>query len=231
MKKYAFIFARGGSKGIPRKNLVELGGKPLIAHSINTAQSISDIDKVFVSTEDKEIAYVAKLEGAEIIERPQDLASDDSPEWVSWKHAVEYVSKKFGEFDMFISLPTTSPLRAKQDVEACMSKLDGNADIIISVSPSHNNPYFNMVQIESSGAVALFNPSKERYTRRQDVPKAYNISTVTYVTSPEFIRKANGIFDGDVGAVEIPLERAVDIDNFFDLKIARCLIKDQKPYE
>ena len=89
MKIFAFIFARGGSKGIPGKNIRNLGGKPLLAHSILMAQSIDKISRVFVSTDDQEIADIGAEYGAEIIERPPELAQDDSSEWLAWLHAIE----------------------------------------------------------------------------------------------------------------------------------------------
>ena len=103
MKTFAFIFARGGSKGLPRKNVRKLAGKPLIAHSIDAAKEISSINKIFVSTEDPEIASIAKQNQAIVINRPSCLASDNSPEWLSWKHAINYTQDNFGTFQNFIS--------------------------------------------------------------------------------------------------------------------------------
>ena len=111
----AFIFARGGSKGIKRKNLVPFNGIPLIAHSILLAQKLSCIEKIYVSTDSEEIADVSRMYGASIIKRPIELASDSSPEWLSWQHAIKYSVELNGNFDKFISLPTTSPLRIKSD--------------------------------------------------------------------------------------------------------------------
>ena len=100
--------------------------------------------KIGISTDDSEIAHVAKSAGAEIIYRPKDLASDTAAEWLSWQHAIEWVEKKYGEFDYFISLPATSPLRSKSDVEAAIDKLKSTlADICITVTPSSRSPYFN----------------------------------------------------------------------------------------
>ena len=93
MINYAFIFARGGSKGLSRKNILPLAGKPLLQYSIDTALASSYINKVFVSTDDAAIANVAKEGGAIVIERPSELATDDSPEWLSWRHAIDWVIK------------------------------------------------------------------------------------------------------------------------------------------
>ena len=109
---YAFIFARGGSKGVPVKNIKPMAGKPLIAYAIELALEHLGIDRVFVSTDDVNIADVAAEYGAEVISRPEKLAQDDSPEWLAWQHAIAYVEKNYEASDdsTFISLPTTSPL-------------------------------------------------------------------------------------------------------------------------
>ena len=122
MKNYAFIFARGGSKGLPGKNIKPLAGKPLLQYSIDTALASPSIDKVFVSTDDADIAKVAIESGALLIERPDEFATDTSPEWLSWRHAIEWAKENHGQFDGFVSLPATSPLRGVEDVEAAIEK-------------------------------------------------------------------------------------------------------------
>ena len=113
MKTFAFIFARGGSKGLPGKNLLNLDGMPLLAHSIMIAKDIDKISRIFVSTDSPEIAEVGIRYGAEVIDRPIELAQDDSPEWMSWLHAINWVEGREGLFDCFVSLPATAPLRAE----------------------------------------------------------------------------------------------------------------------
>ena len=131
MKTYAFVFARGGSKGIPRKNLQLLDGKPLLGWSIEMGQSLKEVDLVFVSTEDAEIAEVAASFGAKIIKRPENLAEDSTPELLAWQHAIMWVQERDGSFDRFLSLPTTAPLRSREDVQSCLELLDENTDIVI----------------------------------------------------------------------------------------------------
>ena len=97
----AFVFARGGSKGLPRKNVLPIAGLPLLVHGIRVAQEIEPISAIYVSTDCDEIANVAKRAGAEIIPRPAELASDDSPEWLSWQHAINHVFAHYGSFDVF----------------------------------------------------------------------------------------------------------------------------------
>ncbi|MDT8384912.1 MAG: acylneuraminate cytidylyltransferase family protein [Gammaproteobacteria bacterium] len=226
MITHAFIFARGGSKGVPGKNIKLLGGKPMLAYSVEIAQRMSEVERIFISTDDEKIAEVARTLGVEVISRPAELADDHSPEWLAWQHSVEYVEKKYGKFDVFVSIPVTAPLRSIEDMEMCLAALTDDTDIVVTVSEAHNNPYFNMVRIDDTGRARLFCAEKEHYIRRQDVPSAYNMTTVAYVARKNFILQATGIFDGVVKAVVIPQERSLDIDTLVDFSIAQCLIDD-----
>lgn len=226
-----FIFARGGSKGIPRKNIRSLAGKPLISYAIATAKESQLINKVFVSTDDEEIAKIAQLYGAEIpFLRPADLASDNSPEWFSWQHAISEVRKNCSHhLDVFVSLPATAPLRFATDVDACILKLlESDADIVITVKKSDRNPYFNMVKLDKHGHAHIVIPREKALTRRQEAPEIYDMTTVAYAARPDFIMSANGIFEGKVMTVEIPPERALDIDTEFDFKIADFLMRERQ---
>ncbi|MCA3962251.1 acylneuraminate cytidylyltransferase family protein [Vibrio vulnificus] len=227
MKNCAFIFARGGSKGLPRKNIKLLAGKPLLQYSIDTALAAPSIEHVFVSTDDSEIADVARASGAIVIERPAELASDTSPEWLSWRHAIEWVQAHYGEFDGFISLPATSPLRSIDDVEGAINKLfTTEADICISVTPASRSPFFNMVKQTETGMVELVNKPQGEVARRQDAPAVFDITTVVYATTPHFVLNHYGIFSGKVTSIEVPKERAVDIDDIYDFKLAQAILEE-----
>lgn len=222
----AFIFARGGSKGLPRKNIKLLDGKPLISYSINVAKSLNIFSNIFVSTDCNEIASVSREYGANVIMRPEDLATDSSPEWLSWRHAISYVASEYGKFDKFVSLPATSPLRNKQDINRAIKKLEeSNSDICISVTPASRSPYFNMVKLTNSGTCSIAIESELDLYRRQDAPKLFDITTVVYATKVDFILNKKSIFDGNVVAIEVPKERAVDIDDIYDFIYAESLIK------
>ncbi len=229
IKNCAFIFARGGSKGLPGKNIKQLAGKPLLQYSIDTAIACPSIEQVFVSTDDTDIAAVAREAGAIVIDRPLELASDTSPEWLSWRHAIEWVQTHYGVFDRFISLPATSPLRSVDDVERAINQLlVRDADICISVTPANRSPFFNMVKQTTSGMVELVNNSEGEVTRRQDAPPVFDITTVVYVTTPDFVLNHYGIFSGKVTSVEVPKERAVDIDDIYDFKLAEAIIQEKR---
>ncbi|OOE79727.1 acylneuraminate cytidylyltransferase [Salinivibrio siamensis] len=229
MTNHAFIFARGGSKGLPGKNIRPLAGKPLIQYSIDVALAAPSIDQVFVSTDDAEIAEVAKKGGAIVIDRPEVLANDTSPEWLSWRHAIEWVSEHHGEFKGFVSLPATSPLRSIDDVENAITKLvTEKANMCISVTPASRSPFFNMVKQTGSGMVELVNKPISDVTRRQDAPEVFDITTVAYVSTPDFVLNNYGIFSGTVTSIEVPKERAVDIDDIYDFMLAEVIMGASK---
>ncbi|WP_168416797.1 acylneuraminate cytidylyltransferase family protein [Acinetobacter indicus] len=228
MRNFAFIFARGGSKGLPGKNIKPLAGKPLLQYSIDTALASDLIEQVFVSTDDQAIAQVAIEGGAILIERPVELATDQSPEWLSWRHAVEWATEHYGSFDGFVSLPATSPLRSQEDVEAAILKRQAETvDICIAVTPASRSPYFNMVKYNEAGFVELVNQPEGEVSRRQDAPKVFDITTVVYATTPEFVLNNYGLFSGKVASIEVPKARAVDIDDIYDFRLAEAIIKGE----
>jgi N,N'-diacetyl-8-epilegionaminate cytidylyltransferase len=224
------IFARGGSKGLPRKNLVPLAGRPLIAWSISMAQLCPSIDRVVVSTEDDEIARVAEAWGAEVpFRRPPELAADNSPEWLAWRHAVQTLDGAPGArpIDLFVTLPPTSPLRAVEDVEATIAKVRDEAfDMAITVRNAARSPYYNMVKLAEDSAASLVIAPDKALHRRQDAPRVYDITTVAYATRPAYMMAHLGLFEGRVGAVVVPEERALDIDTPLDLRVGEALSGD-----
>ena len=225
----AFIFARGGSKGVPGKNIRELGGLPLIAYSIKVAHECPSISRVVVSTDDEKIADVAREHGAEVpFIRPTELARDDSIEHEAWQHAIKAFEQICAEkVGVFVSLPPTSPLRSVDDVENCIREyLNSDADVVITVKNASRNPYFNMVKTDEEGFSHLVNVQADgtRYTRRQDVPEIYDMTTVAYVTNPDYILNSESIFSGNVRSVLVPDERAVDIDTMLDFQFAEFLL-------
>jgi len=224
MKIYAFIFARGGSKGVPDKNIKKMCGKPLIAYSIEIAQNIDVIEKIFVSTEDENISRIASAYGVDIIQRPKSLAQDDSSEWLAWQHAVNWLERRDDSFDVFLSLPTTSPLRKKKDVASCLDALDNESDVVIGITKANRSPWFNMVKQDKNKNLQLIIKENEKVHNRQEAPSAFDMTTVAYVTTPKFIKNSKGIFDGDVKGIEIAPERAIDIDSELDFEIAEFLM-------
>ena len=223
-KTIAFIFARGGSKGLPLKNQLKLLDHPLIAYSIYIAKINPHIDEVYVSTDSEEIANISIDYGAKIIKRPKELAQDDSPEFLSWKHAINFLFNQGLYFDKFISLPPTSPLRSLEDTAICLDALKSSEEVIITVTPSHRNPWFNMVNLDDENYATKFLSGKT-INRRQEAPKSFDITTIAYVAKTDFILNFSSIWEGKVKGVIIPKERAIDIDDKYDFLIAQYLIK------
>ena len=230
MKTFAFIFARGGSKGVPNKNIKKILGKPLIFYSIQKAKQIKQIDRCFVSTDSSKIAEISKKLGATVIKRPKNLAKDDSSEWHAWQHAIKLVSRQIGEFDRFISLSPTCPLRNIQDVKNCLSALDKKTDFVVTMSIAKRDPSFNMVKLKSNGYLDLLQHTRSKIIRRQDSREIYDLTTGCYVSRPKFILEKRHFWGSKVRGVLMPEERAIDIDTQLDFKIAKFLLKNKKNY-
>lgn len=226
MKAVAFIFARGGSKGLPRKNILPLAGVPLIGHAIHVARECPSLGRVYVSTDDDEIASVARDHGAVVpFRRPADLASDTASEWLAWRHAVRWILDDQGTFDALVSLPCTSPFRSVEDVEACIDILrrEPETDAVATAKPSERSPFFNMVKLDSNDAASLVCEGSQGVARRQDAPQVFDLTTVAYAVRPTAVMAHSGLFDGRLRIVQVPPERALDIDTPFDFAIAECM--------
>ena len=225
----AFIFARGGSKGVPRKNIRNLGGRPLISYSIECAQSCPSLGQVIVSTDDSEIAEISRQWGARVpFLRPAELANDTASEWHSWQHAITWCEENENSFGIFVSLPATSPFRAVEDVEACVALLrqHPDTDAVITVKKAERSPYFNMVRVNPDGYAGLVVPPTGEIARRQDAPEVFDMTTVAYAVRTEFIRKQQGLFAGRLKFVEVPSIRAMDIDTPYDFMLAELMVNN-----
>ena len=227
MNLVGFIFARGGSKGLPGKNIRPLGGRPLLAWSIAHARAVPRIRRLIVSTDSEEIAEVARAHGAEVpFMRPAQLAADASPEWLAWRHALEFLRADEGALpDAMVSVPATCPLRAPADIEACIDAFAaGGADIVVTATESYRNPWFNMVRIDERGLAQLVIAPDKAISGRQQAPVVHDLTAVAYVAAPEFVLSRNGMFEGRVRPVLVPAERAIDIDTAMDFRVAECLL-------
>ncbi len=183
-----------------------------------------------MSTDAPEIADVARAHGADVpFLRPAELARDNSPEWLAWRHALEYLRATYGRYpEAMVSVPPTAPLRVPDDIERCLDEYEkGDADIVVTVSDAHRSPYFNMVRHKADGTVELVISPTGTVMRRQDAPAVYDMTTVAYVARPEFVMTQPGIFAGRVRAVNVPVERAIDIDTLLDFRIAETLLLER----
>jgi N,N'-diacetyl-8-epilegionaminate cytidylyltransferase len=224
-KNYAFIFARGGSKGLKNKNIKMFKGKHLISYSINLAKQNKNIKKVFVSSDDKKIIKISKYYGAETILRPKSLSRDNSSELKAWKHAIQYLDKKGETFDNFICLPCTSPLRKLKDINNGLKKLKKKNDLVVGISKSHKNPRFNMVK-KNNNKIKLLIPGKI-HSNRQNFEEVFNLTTIIYACHYSLIKKLKkNIWESNIKYIYIPQHRAIDIDSKLDFDIAEYLYKN-----
>ena len=169
---------------------------------------------------------MARAAGADIpFMRPAELAQDTSPEWLVWRHALEYL-RRSGEYpDALLVVPPTAPLRSPVDLKHCLDEFEkGQADVVVTVTDAHRSPYFNMVKENPDGSVGLVIPPQAAVVRRQDVPAVYDMTTVGYVAHPDFVMTQPGLFAGRVRQVHVPVERALDIDTPLDFHIAEYLV-------
>ncbi len=220
----AFIFARGGSKGVSRKNLRIVAGQTLLERSIRIAREIDGIREVFVSTDDDEIASEAVRHGAQVIRRGEDLSGDHSPEWLAWQHAITTVRGQGFRCDRFLSVPTTSPLRTPNDVAKCLEALDDKVDCVVTMTPSSHHPSFNMVVPNRNHLLTLAAENKKPMVRRQDSAPLFSLTTVAYSAHADFVLAHESLWEGRIRGVEIPQERALDIDTEWDLHLADLVL-------
>lgn len=232
MSLWVAVFARAGSQGLPGKNLMSLGGIPLVARAVLVGRAVDGVEAVLCSTDSEEIAVTAKRHGALVpFMRPGELADDKSPEWLSWKHLARYLlDGGAAPDDLLVSLPPTAPLRIVSDVESAILKLStSEADIVVSYTPAARSPWFNMVIENEDGFLSVvIDPNEGAFDRRQDTPHAFDLATVVYVTTLGYVAAANRMFDGKVAGVEIPADRAIDIDTQLDFDIAEFLFNRRK---
>ena len=218
------ICARGGSKGLPNKNIKPLCGLPLIAHSIMAGQNSPSIDRLFVSTDCQQIAGIAKEFQAEVpFLRPPELATDESPEWLTWQHAL--TNLMLPDVEALIILPPTAPLRLATDIcDAIKIYRENSCDGVLTIAKANRNPLFNMVTCNKNGFLQLAVSSNNKYSRRQELPDFFDLTTVCYVLKPQFVLSKQHLFDGNLLFNQIPKSRAIDIDTEFDFEIAEFLL-------
>ena len=217
----AIIPARGGSKGLPRKNIKKLLGKPLIAYTIEAAKKAKSLDRIFVSTEDKEIAKIAKKYGAEVIERPVELAADDTPTYKVLQHAV----KEIENADIVVTLQPTSPIRDAKDIDKAIEILK-DSDSVVGVCEIEYHPYWTK-KIEN-GFLVPFVQSDKEYFRRQDMPKAYRINGAIYVTKKHVLMHENSVFGKKASPLVMDELHSIDIDTELDFLAAEAALKKIK---
>jgi N-acylneuraminate cytidylyltransferase/CMP-N,N'-diacetyllegionaminic acid synthase len=228
----ATICCRGGSKGVPGKNIKHLHGKPLIAYTIETANKSTLINNLIISTDDDSIAEVAKQFGAKVpFMRPADLATDASSKWPVFVHAVEEYEKLTGDtVEYFVDLDVTVPLKSAEDIDGAIKKAIDNpsVDVVITGYEPERNPYFNMMEVRKDGLAEIVKKTEVPIVRRQDAPKVYSLTPAAYVIKKSALYAYEHWSKAKCMIHEIPRERAVDIDTEIDFKIVEFLMDYSK---
>jgi len=224
------ICARGGSKGVNKKNISLINRKPLIAYSIESAIKSQAFEEVVVSTDCDEIMNASKKFGAKVFfQRPENLSLDSTPKLPVIKHAFISSEKYFKKkFDVLVDLDATSPLRKTEDILNCIDLLiKNNHSNIITATPSRRSPYFNIVEKDFNGFwnVSKKNPT-ETISRRQDSPKCFDMNASIYVWNRNSILNNESVFQEKTGLYVMPEERSIDIDSPLDFKLVSFLLQE-----
>jgi N-acylneuraminate cytidylyltransferase len=226
-KVLAIIPARGGSKGVPRKNIRLLAGKPLIAWTIEEAKKSKYIDRLILSSEDDEIMQVAGDYGCEVpFKRPIELAQDDTPGVEPIIHALHTLK---GRYDYVVMLQPTSPLRTAADIDECMEKCAASdAPACVSVSEVEQSPYW-MYRLDKKMRMLPLINSGTLISRRQDLPPVYILNGAVYVARSEYLLTQKSFITDETVGYEMPLKKSLDIDNEYDLKLAELILQYSSP--
>lgn len=225
----AIIPARGGSKGVLRKNVRDVASKPLIAWTIETAQKSSYIDRLVLSSEDEEIIEVAKSWRCEVpFQRPIELAQDDTPGILPVIYVLEQLAQHGSRYDYVALLQPTSPLRNVDDINGCLKQcIDECSNACVSVCEAEQNPYWMYLVDRNRRMRSLLN-SAEAIPRRQDLPMVYALNGAIYVARCEWLLQNKTFLTDETTAYLMPKERSLDIDTELDLIIAEIILQDKR---
>jgi len=228
-KVIAIIPARGGSKRLPRKNVLPLAGKPLIVWSIEAALASNYIDKIIVSTDDAEIADISRTAGASVpFMRPSELASDTASSADVVMHALDYLESQEDYYDYIVLLQPTSPLRTSADIDAALELcIEKNANSIISVCETDHSPLWENTLPPDHSMVGFINENISKL-RSQDLPTYYRINGAIYICKTENLLKKRTFFiNKNIFAYVMSKLNSVDIDDKIDFIIAETLINQR----
>jgi CMP-N,N'-diacetyllegionaminic acid synthase len=221
----AVIPARGGSKSVPEKNIRSLGGKPLLAWSIEVARQVSEIDRIIVSTDDAQIASVGRTYGAEVYARPSHLASDEALVIDALKDLLQTLQAEGETPEWVILLEPTCPLRTADDVRDCLKLVaQGGYDSVATFKEAELNPHRAWRLVD--GVPEVFIAGAVPWLPRQKLPKAYQLNGAVYVFRASLLaQEAKSLLVGKLGAVLMPRDRSQDIDDSVDFVIVEALLK------
>lgn len=231
MKTICVISARGGSRGLPGKNIRPMLGKPLIVWSIEQALLTPEIDRVVVSTDSEEIAEIARAAGAETpFLRPDYLSNSEAGKFGVFKHALQACEDFYSEqYNLYVDLDCTSPLRDVSDISACIAMFHERkkygVDCVFSICEARKNPYFNLLEADERGALKVSKKLPGTIVRRQDAPAVFEHVASIYALDPAYIRSAGYLVDGHTEGYDIGSEKSLDVDSDFDFLLIEYLMK------
>lgn len=229
MRVLGIIPARGGSKGVPRKNIKMLCGKPLLAYTVDGALAARRLSKVVLSTEDEEIAQIGRDLGIEVpFMRPVELAEDTTPTMPVVLHAVKTLERSGESFDAVCLLQPTNPLRRPADIDACIELMEeSGADSVVSVLPVPEtyNPMW-VYWRASDGSLSLSSGEQEPIVRRQELPRAFHRDGSLYVTRSEVLTEHGNLYGRSIQSYEMDAQYAVNIDTPLDWEKAERMIRE-----
>lgn len=232
MKRLAVICARGGSKGIKNKNIRDLAGKPLLAHTVEQALDSGVFDWVAVSSDSHQILAVGTAAGADFaIERPDRLANDSAAKVPAIRHCALEVERLTGTaIDTIVDLDATAPLRSLDDIKGAVAKLEqSTAGNLVTGMPSRRSPYFNLVEEQSDGTVRLSKPLEKPIMRRQDSPRCYDLNASIFCwRRAALIDGGDSALAQDTILFEMPEERSIDIDTETDFAFVEFMLSRKK---
>lgn len=231
MKRICIICARGGSKGLPGKNLRPLAGVPLIVHTIRHAQECGLFEAIGVSSDSEEILAVAAGAGVEeLVHRPAELATDGASKLPALRHALlEIEARHQQHYDILVDISVTGPLRLPADIEAAIRLLEtSDAANVITGTHASNPPYFSLVEARPDGTVGLSKPVDPPILCRQDAPPCFDMNGSIYVWWRNTFVQDCLLFYPSTRLLVMPQERSIDIDTPFDFELAAYLLKQRK---
>lgn len=229
MKPICIIPARGGSKGVPKKNIRKINGKPLLGHVIEQITKSKIFSSVIVSTEDSKIARIAKKYGANVpFIRPKNLATDSTPMDKVLLHAVKKLYDLGYKFEIFVLRDATTPFITTSDIKKSIQLLKRKkVPIVCAVYEQHLNPYFNIVEINKNGFLKLSKKLKKRPLSRQQAPKVYQLNGLYTYDAKKFLKIKKTDFSKSI-PIEIPLETGIMIDTEFEFQISKLLLESNQ---
>ena len=227
MNPLVIIPARGGSKGIPYKNIKPLNGKPLICYSIDVAREFTYEDNICVSTDDDKIISVVERYGLNVpFKRPSELASDTASSNDVLLHALNFYEQQGRAIDVIVLLQPTSPFRKVGFLKEAIALFDPSIDMVVSVKESHANPYYNCFEENSNGYLTISKSTDHPITRRQDATKVWEYNGSIYVINPTSLKEKGMQHFTAIRKYPMPDNYSIDIDTPFDWKIAELFLQD-----